>query len=381
MSVDQSRIVIIGAGASGRGHLGQVAHAAGWSITFIDRDRNLVDILQRSGTFTVGLAGEQVEDVVVTGFRSLHVDDIDACANAIAEADIVATCVLPTNLPSTTATFAAGFRRRQELGVEKPLNVIAAENMERSTSVLLGFLREGAPQLDWQWIEAHTGFPDSMIARAVPVPKTPLFLISEKTQEWSVDLKGLQEPMPRMAGMTLSPNQDAALEKKLYIKNTGHMAIGILGYLAGYELMDQAMRDPGIFDLVDRATQESAAAVIRKHRFDADEIERYRSGFLEAMKSPFLPDEIIRVIRQPLRKLTREERLVGPAMLACEQGTRPEALAAVIAKALTLAIPDDHQCQELQELMNTLAPDVVLEKVADVPRDHRLAKMVAEIVQ
>ena len=48
------RIVIIGAGATGRGQLGQVAYSAGWAVTYIERDRELVDVLKRSGRFRVG---------------------------------------------------------------------------------------------------------------------------------------------------------------------------------------------------------------------------------------------------------------------------------------------------------------------------------------
>ena len=231
----------------------------------------------------------------------------------------------------------------------KPLNVIACENMERSSSTLKRYLKEGAPDLDWAWLEKHVGFPDSMVARAVPVPKdNPLYLMAEVTQEWSVDLKGLVEPMPRLEGMTLSENQAAALERKLYIKNTGHFAIGVLGFRKGYALMDQAARDPEVFELVDQATRESAWAVATKHRFDRDWLEDYRATFLEAMKSPFLPDEVSRVIREPMRKLTREERLVGPAMLACELGGKHQALAKMIALALTLDNPEDAQCRELR---------------------------------
>ena len=39
------RIVIIGAGATGRGQLGQVAYSAGWGVTYIERERALVDVL------------------------------------------------------------------------------------------------------------------------------------------------------------------------------------------------------------------------------------------------------------------------------------------------------------------------------------------------
>ena len=104
--------------------------------------------------------------------------------------------------------------------------------------------------------------------------------------------------------------------------------------------MDQAARDPEVFEAVDQATCESAWAVATKHRFDRGWLEDYRATFLEQMKSPFLPDEVSRVIREPMRKLTREERLIGPAMLACELGGKYQALAKMIALALTLDNPD-----------------------------------------
>ena len=375
----EPRIVIIGAGATGRGQIGEVAHGAGWAIAFIEREKDLVDALRSAGRYTVGLAGEQIDRIEVDDFQVFHTSQVDACSDAIANADIVATAVLPTNLGSTVPTLAAGLARRQELHIEKPLNVIACENMERSSSTLRGYLREAAPELDWEWIDSHVSFPDSMVARAVPVPEEdPLELIAERTQEWTVDAGAVKEPMPRLEGMTLTPSQEAALERKLYIKNTGHMAIGVLGYLKGHTLMDEAARDPEIFALVDAATRESAAAVVAKHGFDPRETEEYRRSFLEAMKSPFLPDQILRVVREPIRKLTREERLVGPAMLACEHGQTPAALAKVIAAALTLDIPGDPQSKELQSRLTSDGVHSVIESICEIPRGHRLARLVAD---
>ena len=372
-------IVIIGAGATGRGHIGQLAHDAGFAITFIERKSDLVEILKSARRFTVGLAGETVTKLEIMGFDTLHTSEVDACARAIADADIVATAVLPTNLESTVPTLAAGLMLRQSSGVTKPLNVICAENMERSSSTLRLYLKSGAPELDWNWVDSRVGFPDSMVARAVPVPKDdPLFLLAESTQEWSVDATALKEPMPRLYGMTLSQNQDAALERKLYIKNTGHVSIGILGFLRGYQLMDEAMRDPGVFKWVDAATRESAAAVVAKHGFSPEATETYRASFLDAMKSPFLPDDILRVIREPLRKLTREERLVGPAMLACEQGHSPKALAHMIAAALTMQIPDDPQSVELQSRLKSEGMEMVVEQICEIPKGHPLMGLIVQ---
>jgi mannitol-1-phosphate 5-dehydrogenase len=376
---NKPRIVIIGAGATGRGHIGQVAHDAGFSITFIERRKDLVDVLKEARRYTVGLAGEQMHELEISGFDTLHTDEVEACAAAIADADIVATAVLPTNLQSTVPTLAAGLALRRSLGADKPMNVIACENMERSSTTLRSYLKNGSHNLDWDWIDTQIGFPDSMIARAVPAPKDdPLILLAESTQEWSVDLNGLAEPMPRLDGMTLSNNQDAALERKLYIKNTGHMSIGILGFLKGYELMDEATRAPEIFRQVDAITQESSAAVIAKHGFCPTATEDYRSSFLQAMKSPFLPDEISRVIREPIRKLTREERLVGPAMLACEYDVIPTALAGIIAAAFTINNSFNPQSVELQKNIADEGIEVVIEKVCGIPNGHMLAELIRE---
>jgi mannitol-1-phosphate 5-dehydrogenase len=377
----KGKIVIIGAGATGRGQLGQVAYSAGWVVTYIERDQGLVDVLKRSGRFRVGLAGERVVDLEVSNFQVFHTSD-EGARQAIAGADILATAVLPTNLQSTVPVIASGLRLRRARGVTKPLNVISCENMERSSSTLKQYLKAGAPDLDWVWLEQHVGFPDSMVARAVPVPKDdPLYLMAEATQEWSVDMKGLVEPMPRMEGMTLSENQAAALERKLYIKNTGHFAIGVMGFRKGYALMDQAARDPEVFELVDRATRESAWAVATKHRFDRDWLEHYRATFLEAMKSPFLPDGVSRVIREPMRKLTREERLVGPAMLACELGGKYQALAKMIALALTLDNQADAQCRELRARLAGEGSKKTIAAVCGVPEGHPLSAEIGKHIE
>jgi mannitol-1-phosphate 5-dehydrogenase len=372
------RIVIIGAGATGRGQLGQVAYSAGWSVTYIERDRGLVDALRRSGRFTVGLAGETVVNVEVSDFQVFHTLEKGA-SQAIEHADILATAVLPTNLQSTVPTIAEGLKLRQSSAVGKPLNVIACENMERSSSTLKRYLKDGAPGLDWEWVKQHVGFPDAMVARAIPVPtEDPLYLLAEASQEWSVDLKELAEPMPRLEGMTLSANQAATLERKLYIKNTGHFAIGILGFRKGFALIDQAARDPEVSALADEATRESAWAVATKHRLDRDWIEGYRVTFLEEVKSPFLPDDVSRVIREPARKLARDERLVGPAMLAHELRGEHRALAKLIAMALTLDNPEDAQCRELRARLAATGAARTIAAVCGVPEVHPLSVEIRE---
>jgi len=371
------KIVIIGAGATGRGQVGRLAAQAGFAVTFIERKRDLTALLRLSRKYVVGLAGEPLREIPVEDFEMAASQDIMACARAIADADMVATAVLPTNLESAATILAAGLARRQAEGNTAPLNVIACENMERSSTTLRCLTKKFAANLDWAWIDAHVGFPDAMVACLVPQPADPLFLLSEPSQEWSVDGRAVKGPLPELEGLTLSDDQEAALERKFFIKNTGHLAVGVAGYLRGHRVMHEAVADPEVLGLAEAVTKESAAAVVGRHHLDSRRTEEYRSGFLEALRSPLLPDDVTRVIREIRRKLSREESLVGPALLALEQGREPRALVEAIALAFAVANPRDPQSGEVQALVDAKGIAGAVRAVCGLPQGHPLAKLVS----
>jgi mannitol-1-phosphate 5-dehydrogenase len=74
-----------------------------------------------------------------------------------------------------------------------------------------------------------------------------------------------------------------------------------------------------------------------------------------------------------MRKLTREERLVGPAMLACELGGKHQALVKMIAFALALDNPADAQCRELKARLAGEGPKKTIAAVCGVPESHPLS--------
>ena len=53
------KIVVFGAGATGRGHVGLLAWQAGFEMVFVDKKPDLVDALRRAGRYTVKLYGEE----------------------------------------------------------------------------------------------------------------------------------------------------------------------------------------------------------------------------------------------------------------------------------------------------------------------------------
>ena len=72
---------------------------------------------------------------------------------------------------------------------------------------------------------------------------------------------------------------------------------------------------------------------------------------LTRFENPYLPDTVERVGRQPLRKLSRKERLIGPAAELAALGERPTYLLATVDAALSFDVPEDPESVELKQLL------------------------------
>jgi len=118
-------IVIFGAGATGRGHVGLLAFQAGFRLVFVDKKPDLVELLRRRGSYTVTLYGERRQEIVVSGYRVYHSEDRRAIAGEIRDATVVLTAVFDENLPDVAKTIALGVSACARAGRREPLNCIA----------------------------------------------------------------------------------------------------------------------------------------------------------------------------------------------------------------------------------------------------------------
>ncbi len=141
MTTSAKKVVLFGAGATGRGHVGLLAWQAGYKLVFVEKNPLLVDLLRQAGTYQVRLFGGgcqsgENDEVRVSGYRVLHSIERRAVAREIVDAALVLTAVFDQNLPDVAETLALAVQECQRAGRSEPLNVIACENMMDSSSVL-----------------------------------------------------------------------------------------------------------------------------------------------------------------------------------------------------------------------------------------------------
>ncbi len=375
------KVVVFGAGATGRGHVGLLAWQAGAQMVFADTDAELIVRLQKAGGYRVDLFdGRSAQPVEVLGARFLDARQREAVAREVAGASLVLTSVFDQNLADVAITVARAAALCLEAGRVAPLNFIACENMQNSSSTLgrhaLGRL-EG-PARDY--CREHFGFPDCMISRVVPRPEPdPLGITAEAYNEWTArreDFKG--QPLAWLPALQLVDNQDARLERKLFMHNGGHAVCGYFGFHYGHQFVHEAVRDPRVVEAVVGACDQIGEVVRRKHGFPAESIEEYKQDLYHRGAIPEMRDPILRVVRQPLRKLGPHERLLGPARLAPGYGVPRDKIVRGIAAVLKYQHPADPQSVEMQKMIAEQGLAPTLRTVSQLAGDDPL---LAEIEQ
>ncbi|KAI0328859.1 mannitol dehydrogenase domain-containing protein [Cubamyces sp. BRFM 1775] len=358
MPTPEQKAIHFGAGNIGRGFIGPLLVDSGYHVIFADVNKDVIQKLNEQDSYEVLILDEESEERATVSDVSGVVSTSDDIVRAFADpaVDLVTTAVGPTVLEKIAVTIAQGLRARREVDAGA-LNIIACENMINQTSTLREHVFQNLAEEDKAWVEEHVGFANCSVDRIVPPfdPKdssTPLDVGVEGFYEWVVDEKALQRTRPdvKLKGVRLTTDLQAYIERKLFTLNCGHAITAYLGFLKGYSTIDEAIRDEDIRETVRRALfNEGGAALRKKHKFDEQEYTQYVEKTIARFGNPKLKDEIVRVGRQPLRKLAKGDRLLGPAYMAREYKLPIDNLAKGIAAAFLYEVPDDKQSVDLQK--------------------------------
>ena len=376
---------IFGAGNIGRGFIGHLLHDSGYEVTFVDVDVALLKALRERGEYRIRLVtGEHSEEIVVGIVDAVDARDQDAVAQAVAEADLMATAVGVRALPSVAPAVAAGITLRAEKSIHEPLNLIVCENLKNAADTFRAMVRGHMAEVHRGYFDRSVGFVDTVIARMVPIPapksrqKDPLLIVAEPYSELPVDRNGFIGPPPQVEGMIPADHFAAYVDRKLYVHNAGHAMLGYLGHLRGHEFGHQALVDPEIHPLVAKAMHESCRGLAGRHGWDLSELGEHVEDLLRRFANRALADTVNRLARDPIRKLSPTGRLVGAARMVLEEGVMPVALSWGIGAALLFNDGRDPVAVDLQEQIASEGVAAVLERVSHVRRDGPLGRMVLE---
>jgi len=366
--------VHFGAGNIGRGFVAQFLHASGYEVVFADVSEELIGALQGQSSYEVIEVGENAKTHIVDGYRAVNSKTHEADVIAeIAKADIVTTAVGARILRFVAPVIAAGLAARAADAA--PLVIIACENAINGTDLLATEVRALGP-VD------NAIFANCAIDRIVPEQHGGLDVTIESFFEWVVDRTPFAGTTPDIFGVTWVDDLAPFIERKLFTVNTAHAAAAYHGIDRGWVSIREALATPELQAEVRAVLEETKTLLVKKHGFDPDEQQKYIEKTLVRISNPHLPDTCERVGRNPLRKLSRNERFIGPAAQLAEVGLPAWDLLNAVGAALRFDVPDDTESVELQALLASGTPAVeIAATISGLEPQHPLFPHLVEVVE
>lgn len=345
--------VHFGAGNIGRGFIGKTMADAGWRVCFADVNQAVIEALQRERRYPVRVLAEDCDETHwVEGVDGVLVSDGAALNQKISEADWVTTAVGVNILPKIAPALAEALRYRAEQGIGRPLTIVACENAVRASRRLEQEVRQ---HLDDQAVLENVTFVDCAVDRIVPptAGEALLAVSVEAFSEWVLDRNQYSGELWHSEGVVWSDRLDAFVARKLFTLNTGHAAAAYWGHLAGLKTVREALLQDDVREKVITTMQESGAVLIQRYGFDAAQHQQYIDKIIQRFLNPYLQDEVTRVGRDPLRKISANDRIMQPLRGTLEYALPHQALVHTLAAALHYRNPDDAEALQLAQSIDT----------------------------
>lgn len=378
----RKKVIQFGAGNIGRGFLGQLFNQSGYEVVFVDVVPEIVSSLNKKGFYRLKIVGDSPQDLIIDNVRAVNAKDEEEVAKEIISAHLLATAVGARNLASVASLIAQGVERRARERIDESLNLIICENIPEASKVMGDYLAEKIDPACLQYLKEHLGLVEAVVSRMVPVipdelrREDPTFIMAEEYSVLPVDRKGFKGEVPEVKGIIPYDNLPAYEEQKLFTHNTGHAVSAYLGYQKGYGYIWESINDDAIRAVVEDALLNTGQALIKRHGFRQEDQQSLVKDLLHRFGNRALGDTVVRVGRDPVRKLRPEDRLVGAARLTQEYGTSPVSICQGIAAAIFFDYEGDEEAMKLTRMRKSEGVDSVLQNICRISPEDELSRLI-----
>lgn len=365
------KFVMYGAGNIGRGFIGQLFSLSGYSVGFVDINKEVIARLNADKEYPVDVvSNDGLEEIIVKNAYGIDGSDIELVSDEIASAEIMATAIGVNVLKFIAKPIALGLKKRFEKNA-KPFNIIICENLIGADEFLKGLIKEQIPEYA-QRIDKEIGFVEASIGRMVPVMTeekkqgNPLRVYVEPYNILPVDKAAFKGEIPTDV-KNLYPYApfNMFIQRKLFMHNMSHATCAYLGYLRNYEYIYEAVNDFDIKFVAYKSLTQSALAVAKENGTEIEPLIAHAENLLYRFKNKALADTVERVGKDTIRKLGSNDRLIGALKLAEKHDLPNEYLCLGVAAAMVFNPSADQSSVEVCEYAKANGAKATLKKYCD----------------
>ena len=345
-------ILIIGAGAIGRGFIAPLFKSRNYKISFMDNNISLINKLKKKKYIAAFARNNSYT------FSNIDIENIYHTSDSfeINYYDFIFICVGPRNYLS----LAEILKKYKNICYTLENDDKSAINLRKITGNKNIFF----------------GIPDVISSNTAPdylLKKDSLTTVSE------VGNLVLENSSFKFPKQILVPSGNKFREHwicKLFIHNAPHAVAAYLGSIYGYTYIHQAMKDKYIFKIVNGSITEITNAIIKSKYSSKKFANYYMNKELKRFMNPKLFDPISRVARDPIRKLSPDNRLILSMRMLMGLNLPYKNTAKGVKSVFFYKNNLDEKSLYLQKILATNGIDKCIEEICGINSFDPLSKVI-----
>lgn len=362
--------IIIGAGRLGKGFVGEtIANSPAWNMTFIDADPVVINNLREAGSYHVTVhRSDRIEERTISDFEA-YTWEHEAITDKIIQADLIMFVIYPEKIPEAVITLMDGLKARKVKNPNQNLTIIFLTNKNHMMKEISELFTHQLTDTESIWFNKHVVLRDSIIRRSTDAESNQSLDI-RTTAVLSLLIQGpLNVDISDIEWLEITDQLELLKDVKVFIVNGPHAAGAFMGYYSGYQTINQISSDASGAAFISAVEKEIKAGILAEYPLTEKQLDNL-SVFPQAEGD--MVDYIYRVAYDPIRKLSKGDRLSGSALMCYENGLTYNHITKAIAYGFLYDNPDDPQALLLQETIQKEGLPNVVERITGFPKTHEV---------
>lgn len=359
----KNEVVIIGAGNSGRGMLGEMFYNDGqYHVVFADIDSELVNGLRKQGYYHVEMTNLASCASIIKEIKDFEIIDVnkehDEYIKKLASVKLICTALKANGFDLAIKHLIEMIRLRKQLNINEKVYITLGANYVGLYEYFDEAIKKELNNDELDYYKEYIILVMSIVNRKNLKPFTlrdndKYFIEGDDKPVLRVERSAVQslEPMPKF--FKLEDNLSAAMAVKIWSGNVVQCSMAFVALSKGMRKTIEAVYDKQSHDLACQAAIEAIYGVDSEFGIK-ENIEEKALKSVDVFKNAKFSDDLYRIARQPIRKIGYNDRFIGPARMALKHGKLPVYICKCMAYVFFIDIPCDNDFKELKQSVNDI---------------------------
>lgn len=350
------KCVIFGAGQTGRGFIAPILIKNKIDITFVDKNKELIDRLNKKKEYCVKYFGKS-DEIIIDNYCALHSED-SRLVHILEDADLIITSIFASNIKDVIPLLKkANVQNTPILCIENGVNV-------------------KKPLVD---ANVSTQISEGIIF-CTSIGHEDLSVTSEFGIHIPIDVSCIQ-PLA-INGFDMELQFKNLIQRKIYTYNFISAVIAYFGSYMGYKEYAQAANDPTIKQFNKTILSSLNPLIAKATNIDVSSQEQFSLQALKKFENYEIKDSITRNAQQASRKLGMNERLMSPLKFAIADSILLTPYLCVIGAAINYGIKYENLDAQviIDDIKAYFPKEAIAQKIESIINKFKMGQSLAIIL-